>query len=285
MPGRGEISLGARFVVLAAISLTLMVVDQRQDHLTRVRQLLTLAVYPIHIVVDLPFAAWSSLTNAVSDRGEIVRENDRLRDELILAEYRLQRVYALERENERLRELLDSYEEFTEERVLIAQILSVDLDYRQRFIINRGSADDVYVGQPLFDADGVVGQVASVSMMTSEALLITDANHAIPVAIERTMVRTIAEGMGDSGLLRLLNLPNNADVAQGDLVVTSGLGDVFPAGRPVGIVEEFVARPGQSFAHVTARPVAALDRDQEVLLVWHDRRDGADQTVAEVVAK
>lgn len=282
MPGRGEISLGARFVLLAIVSLTLMVVDHRQNHLSRVREYLSLAVYPIHVVVDLPFRVWHSLTSAVSGRAEMLRENDRLRSQLVIAQYRLQELHSLERENERLRELLDSYEDRSEERVLVAEILSVDLEhYRQRFIINRGSADGVYVGQPLLDADGVVGQVESVSVMTSEALLITDADHAVPVAIERTGLRTIAEGTGDSSQLRLPYLTNSADVVKGDRIVTSGLGDVFPAGRPVGIIEEFVPRPGQNFAHVTARPVAALDRHQEVLLVWNDVRNDEQAAIEE----
>lgn len=283
MPGRGEISLGARFVLLAVLSLILMVVDQRQDHLSRVREVLSLAVYPIRVVVDLPFSAWRTIATAASDRSEMIRENERLRDQLLLAQNRLQGLYALERENERLRELLDSYEELGEERVLIAEILSVDLDYRQRFVINRGKVDGVYVGQPLLDADGVVGQVVSVSTMTSEALLITDADHAIPVTIERTGLRTIAEGTGDSGQLRLPYLTNSADVVTGDRIVTSGLGDRFPAGRPVGIIEEFASRPGQNFAHVTASPVAALDTDQEVLLVWHEERGDGEEPAAEVL--
>lgn len=281
MPGRGDISLGARFVLLAAVSLVLIFVDHRQDHLSRVRELLSLAVYPINVVVDLPFRTWHSLRSAVTDRSEMLGENERLKNQLVIAQYSLQKLHALERENERLRELLDSYEQRGEERVLVAEILSVDLDpYSQRFVINRGSADGVYVGQPLFDADGVVGQVESVSVMTSEALLITDADHAVPVRIERTGLRTFAEGTGDSSQLRLPYLTNSADVVKGDRIVTSGLGDVFPEGRPVGVIEEFVQRPGQNFAHVTARPVAALDRDQEVLLVWNDVRGGLEPGAA-----
>jgi rod shape-determining protein MreC len=281
MPGRGDISLGARFVLLAVVSLVLIFVDHRQDHLSRVRELLSLAVYPINVVVDLPFRTWHSLTSAVTDRSEMLSENERLKNQLVIAQYSLQKLHALERENERLRELLDSYEQRGEERVLVAEILSVDLDpYSQRFVINRGSADGVYVGQPLFDADGVVGQVESVSVMTSEALLITDADHAVPVRIERTGLRTFAEGTGDSSQLRLPYLTNSADVVKGDRIVTSGLGDVFPEGRPVGVIEEFVQRPGQNFAHVTAKPAAALDRDQEVLLVWNDVRGGQEPGAA-----
>jgi rod shape-determining protein MreC len=277
-PGRGEISLGARFVLLAALALALIVVDQRQDHLSRVRQVLNLAVYPLQVFVDLPVNAWQSLVGAVSDRQYLVSENARLRRQLVVAQYRLQDLNVVDRENTRLRKLLDSYEELREDRVLVAEILSVDLaPYRQRFIINRGSIDDVYPGQPLLDANGVVGQVESVSAMASEALLITDPDHVVPVRIERTGVRTLAEGTGDSTLLRLANLPNSADVVPGDRLVTSGLGDVFPSGRPVAIITEFRQQPDQSFAYVTARPVSDLDRDQEVLLVWSDKHSRASE--------
>jgi rod shape-determining protein MreC len=143
--------------------------------------------------------------------------------------------------------------------------------------LNRGLADDVYVGQALLDADGVVGQVVEVGPLTSEAILITDADHAVPVAVNRNGLRTIALGTGDSSRLRLPYLTNSADIDVGDLLVSSGLGGGFPSGYPVGRVIEVRIRPGQSFAEVIAEPVSELDRDQEVLLVWIDE----DEPVAE----
>jgi rod shape-determining protein MreC len=278
IPGRGEFSLGARFVLLAVLSLALIVVDYRQDQLSRVREILSLAVHPIYVVVDFPFNVWQSMTGAISDRRLLMSENARLRRQVLISQYRLQDLNVLEMENNRLRELLDSYEEISDDRVMIAEILSTDLEhYRQRFIINRGAFDGVEVGQPLVDADGVVGQVESVSAMTSEALLITDPDHALPVAIERTGARAIAEGTGDSTRLVLNNLTNSADVVVGDRLVTSGLGGVFPSGRPVAIIEEFTQRPDQSFAYVTARPISELDRNQEVLLVWRDDRSDNEE--------
>jgi rod shape-determining protein MreC len=270
-PGRGDIPPGARFIMLAVLCLILIVVDHRYNHLSRVRELLSLAVYPIQVAVDFPFTAWQWAGDAVADRRELLRENEDLKEQLVIASYRLQSLTSLEMENARLRQLLDSYEELNEDRVMIAEILSVDLDpYPSRFIINRGSTDEVYVGQPLLDADGVIGQVESVSSRTSQALFITDPDHRIPVAIERTGERTFADGTGDSRVLRLPYLTNSADVRPGDRLVTSGLGGIFPSGRPVAIIEEFVQRPDQNFAFVTARPVSQLDRDQEVLLVWNE---------------
>jgi len=155
-------------------------------------------------------------------------------------------------------------------------VLSVDLDpYRQRFVLNRGLSDGVFVGQPILDRFGIVGQIVDVGQWTSEAVLITDADHAIPVVVNRTGLRTIAVGTGDLGRLRLPYLTNSADIEAGDLLVSSGLGEVFPAGYPVARVLDLRARPGQAFADVMAEPVSALDRDQEVLLVFADTTEQA----------
>ena len=261
--------MGARFLLLSLFCLSLMLLDHRDQHLDKVRQGLSLVVYPVRVLVDLPFRAWGSARTSLAERETLIAENEQLKRERLNAEFRLQRLAALEMENARLRELLDSTARVGS-RALIAEILSVDLvPYRQRFDVNRGLVDGVYVGQALIDAQGVVGQVARVGPLTSEAVLITDADHALPVTINRNGLRTIAVGTGDSSLLRLPYLTNNADVEVGDLLVSSGLGGVFPTGYPVGRVTEVRVRPDQSFAEVIATPASALDRDREVLLVWN----------------
>jgi rod shape-determining protein MreC len=261
--------MGARFLLLALVCVSLMILDFRDQHLSRVRQGLSLVVYPVRVLVDAPFSAWNWLSSTFGDRRRLVEENESLKRERLSAEFRLQRLAALEMENARLRELLDSTERVGS-RALIAEILAVDLDpYRQRFDLNRGLVDGVYVGQALLDARGVVGQVVRVGPLTSEALLITDADHAVPVSVNRNGLRTIAVGTGDTGRLRLPYLTNSADIEVGDLIVTSGLGGVFPAGYPVGRVTTVQGRPDQAFAEVIAEPLAALDRDREVLLIWN----------------
>jgi rod shape-determining protein MreC len=266
--GRGQTSLGLRFVLLSVTSLALMLLDHQEDHLTRIRQGLSVAVYPIRVLVDLPFSAWGAAKEALQDREALLAENGQLKRERLAASVRLQRMAALEVENARLRELLESTETL-EHRVLIAEILAVSLDpYRQRFRLNKGSADGVFIGQALLDADGLVGQVVSVGPLSAEAVLITDADHAVPVTVNRNGLHTFAVGTGDSNRLRLPYLTNSADIQTGDLLVSSGLGGVFPSGYPVGRVIEVRARPGQSFADVIAEPASELDRDQEVLLVF-----------------
>jgi rod shape-determining protein MreC len=269
--GRSGFSLGVRFVLLAIVCVALMLLDQRQQQLQRVRAALSVVVYPVRVLVDFPFSVWTSARTNLADRSALIEENERLKREQLDTEFRLQRLAALETENTRLRQLLDSTEKVGL-RALVAEILSVDLNpYRQRFDLNRGLTHGVYVGQPLLDAQGVVGQIVRVDAFTSEAVLITDADHAVPVSVNRNGLRTIAVGLGDSGRLRLPYLTNSADIKEGDLLVTSGLGGVFPAGYPVGRVVEVRLQPEQSFSEVIAEPASALDRDREVLLVWNDQ--------------
>jgi rod shape-determining protein MreC len=276
--GRGEVSLGARFVLLAIVCLSLMFLDRQGSHLERVREGLSVVVYPIRAAVDLPFKTWRTMRESVAERQTLLAENQQLKRERLNANFRLQRMEALEAENRRLRDLLDSTEVLGH-RVLIAEILAVDLDpYRHRFNLNRGFADGVFVGQALLDAEGIVGQVVQVGPLTAEAVLITDADHAVPVSVNRNGLRTIAVGTGDSNRLRLPYLTNSADIQVGDLLISSGLGGVFPTGYPVGRVIEVRIRSGQSFAEVIAEPVSKLDRDQEVLLVWTEESEPLPET-------
>lgn len=264
------VSLGARFALLAIVSVALMILDHQQNQLDRVRQALSVAVYPIRVVVDFPIGLWRTASHALADRDQLLLENEQLRREQFNNSYQLQRLAALEVENARLRQLLDSTARL-EGRVLVAEILSETLDpYRQRLVVNRGRDDGVFVGQPLLDAKGLVGQIVEVGPRSAEAVLITDPDHAVPVSVNRNGLRTIAVGTGDSARLRLPYLTNSADIEVGDLLVSSGLGGVFPVGRPVGEVIEVRVRPGQSFAEVIAKPVSELDRDQQLLLVFAD---------------
>jgi rod shape-determining protein MreC len=258
-----------------------MLLDRRDQHLVRVRQALSVAVYPVHMLVDLPFRTWGNVSTSLAEREVLIAENELFRRERLEVEGRLQRLEALEMENTRLRELLDSTARIGS-RALVAEILSVDLKYRQRFELNRGLRDGVFVGQALIDAQGVVGQVVRVGPLTSEAVLITDADHALPVSVNRNGLRTIAYGTGDSGRLRLRDLTTNANIVVGDLLISSGLGGVFPAGYPVARVLEVRVRPDQSFAEIIAEPASALDREREVLLLWNaaDEVPPASQTAA-----
>jgi rod shape-determining protein MreC len=176
----------------------------------------------------------------------------------------------------RLRDLLDSSFKLGD-RVLIAELIAVDMDpYRQLVLLNKGSSSGIYKGQPVLHANAVMGQVVHVNRFTSSVLMITDASHALPIQVNRNGLRTVAIGTGRINELELPNLPNNADIEVGDLLVTSGLGGRFPSGYPVATVTAISREPGEPFARIRAQPSAHLERAREALLVWTLTPPGQD---------
>jgi rod shape-determining protein MreC len=257
-----------RCVLYSLLALGLIIVDKRYDHLGKIRRLLSVVAYPVQVAVASPFEGWNWFRDSVTTRDALRADKAKLEAELRVAQFRLQRYEALEAETLRLRALRDNTAGVTD-RFLIGDVMSVDLDaFRERVLVDKGAGDGIYVGQAVLDAGGVFGQVARVGQLTSEVILVSDAAHAIPVQINRNGLRTIAVGTGETNRLKLPYLPTSADVLAGDLLVTSGLGGVFPAGYPVGTIAEVKRDPAQSLADVDVKPAAALDRSKELLFVW-----------------
>ena len=256
-----------------------MVMDHRFHAMDTIRSALTVVVDPLRYLVNLPsdIIHWSS--ESLVTHTTLEEENKTLRTQNQLLQAKLQKYASLKAENANLRALLKSVEKHEEsvEQVLIAEILSVDLDpYRRQFVINKGSSHDVYKGQPIMGALGVMGKVIHVGPLSSTAMMITDASHSIPVQINRNGVRAIAVGRPKQQQLDLIHQPNNADIIVDDLLVSSGLGCVFPPGYPVGRVITINTNPSLPFAEIIVEPTAQLDRDREVLLVWPSHRSNKE---------
>jgi rod shape-determining protein MreC len=271
LQGRGG-SPGFRFALYAIVSIAFMVLDQRFNWLERAHYILQAASYPVELAVSSPVAAWRWVENSFASRDSLEAENQRLRTRLRDLELRSMRYDALAQENAALVGLRNSLPPVAQ-RWLPADIVNIQLDsLRQRVLIDRGSVNGVTPGQAVLDDQGVVGQTMHVGPWSAQVILITDPEHALPVRIARTGLRTIAVGAGDSTSLALPYLPANADVRAGDVLVTSGLGGVFPPGYPVARVTEVHKDTVQPLAHVRAAPFAHLDTDSEVMLIWfrHD---------------
>jgi rod shape-determining protein MreC len=261
-------ALGIRLVVLLILSIILMVLDHRQNHLQAVRQAIGAAVYPLQVIVDSPFRLWEWVREGTTERNQLQLELSRLQAERLLTNARLQRMTALEAENARLRDLLEARAQVRDE-VRVAEIMSVDANpYRHNIVIDIGEREGAYDGQAIVDASGVIGQVIETGLTTSQAMLISDPSHSLPVELNRTGARTIVNGTGEIDRLDLPFVTNNTDIRPGDLLVTSGLGGAFPAGYPVAVVETVTRVPQEPFADVTARPAASLDKVREVMLIW-----------------
>ncbi len=234
------------------------------------RSVLAVIVYPVQLLVSIPVDMTEKLYESVISYVELKKEIKRLKEKQLVDSVKLLKFAALENENIRLRSLLENSFKIGEQ-VLIAELLSVNLvPYEHVVVVNKGSRFGVHKKQPVLDANGIVGQVIRSLPLSSEVMLITDPNHAIPVQVNRNGLRTIAIGSGSLDRLNLPFLPNNADVLPGDLLVTSGLGGTFPQGYPVAVVDKFTAQPNQPFADIYATPSAKLDKSRELLIVWTD---------------
>jgi len=268
--GRGP-PLGATLFFLGIVSVVVMVLDHRGGYLETARLWMSAAANPIYVVVQTPGQLWRWIADSFADRSRLRTENTQLTEQLRVARTQLLRFEALNEENRRLREIREASKGVSE-RTLIAEIISVSVNpFRHMVVINKGADDAVFRGQPVLDAFGVVGQVMQVGKSTATLILITDAEHAVPVQVNRTGIRSIAMGTGEAAKLSLPYLTVESDVRKGDLLVSSGLDAIFPAGYPVATVTRVERNSADTFALVEAKPLAQLDRDREVLLLWANK--------------
>ena len=261
-----------RLLVLVVLSVALMVVDARFTLLKPVRSQMSLVLMQTYWVTDLPQRLVQGVASQFGSRTELVAENEKLKTENLLLQGRMQKLAALTEQNVRLRELLNS-SALVNEKVEVAELIGMDPNpFTHRIIINKGERDGVVLGQPVLDARGLMGQVVELMPNTSRVLLLTDTTHSIPVQVNRNGLRAIASGTGNPERLELRHVADTADIKVGDLLVSSGLGQRFPAGYPVATVKEVIHDSGQPFAIVRAVPTAALNRSRYLLLVFSDSR-------------
>lgn len=248
-----------------------MVMDKRLESFASIRAALSLPLAPFHYIVSWPTQFIDNVKSAISTHDNLVKENLRLKADQLLIRAQLQRLMAIESENDYLKSLLKSSKQ-VKGKTLIAELLAVDFEpFTHQVIINKGTRDNVYVGQPVLDANGVMGQVIQVGPITSRVLLINDPRSGIAVQNARNGLRAVAVGDSYSGKLRLLYVAKTADIRAGDVFLTSGLGDRYPEGYPVGKVMSVSADPANQFALVYLQPSAHLDSSRQVLLIWYQR--------------
>ena len=263
----GQSAQTARLMMYGLLAVVLMAMDHRGHFVPSIRGSAEYLVEPVYHLIEWPARALRNVFAQFTTRRTLRHENDTLRELLMSQQAALQRLQTLEEENRRLRSLFEGAERQPYE-YRFAELLRVDLDpFSHKVLVNRGSQHGVEKGQAVIDGAGVMGQVEEVHLHFSTIRLISDPNHALPVQVNRTGLRTVAFGSGETGALLMPSVPREADVREGDLVVTSGLGDRFPRGYPVGEISRIDREEGRTFARVEARPLAALDRGREVLLI------------------
>lgn len=262
----GKVS-STRFVFLVIVSLTMIVGDLHYKVFSPIRPYLTWLVTPIQVVVSTPQKMISWAEMHLDSREGLVAQNQSLNQELLLLRGQLQRFNALKAENVRLRELLDASQK-VDEKVVMGEVIGFDQNaYSHKVLIDKGFSNGAYVGQPVLDATGVLGQVVETSAYTSRVLLIADASHFVPVQLARTGLRSVLRGTGDLKRMELMSVPHTADIKKGDILTTSGLANRFPIGYPVGVVRAVRHVSGKPYADVDVVPLAQLGRSRHVMLI------------------
>lgn len=245
-----------------------MIADLRYSGLATVRALVDTALTPIYLIADIPSAIDEWQEAHLRSRSRLLDDNDRLQRENLVLQGRSQQLASMQAENTRLRALLNSTALLRND-VLVSEVIGVSPDpVRHQLVLDKGREAEVYLGQALIDAEGLMGQVVEVGATTSRVLLITDPTHSVPVQVNRSGVRAVAEGVGSLDQLAIHHVAATTDIQVGDLLVASGLGGRFPIGYPVAVVAEVVRNPGEAFARISATPAAALDRARHALLVF-----------------
>ena len=281
--GRGP-SFGFRFFCYAIVSVVLMFYDQRGTWLEKMRYGLQATIYPLQLAVNSPSAAWRWTQENFATRESLQQEVATLRNQLRDQQLMTLRQAALESENATLRGLNATLPEVIEKR-LVGEVINVETStLRQRLLVNRGGNSGVYRAQPVITGEGVIGQVYRLGPFSSEVILITDSEHALPVQVLRSGVRTIALGTGRSTSLELPYVPQNYDVKVGDVLVTSGLDQVFPFGLPVARVTKVERDPTQPLSQIMAVPLAKVESEREVLFIWARPGHPAAPASAEALA-
>lgn len=261
-------SLQLRLIIAVIIAITLLIADNRLGAFSKVRQYLDTAVSPFYFLANGPRRFLDQISETFATRERLQFENQALRKELLVRSGEGQLLEQFKQENARLRELLGSPLR-RNEQMTVAQVLSGNsTPYRDQVVIDKGTNDGVYEGQPVISDKGVVGQIIAVSELTSRVLLICDTSHALPVQVLRNDIRVIASGAGCADSLLLEALPANIDIRVGDVLVTSGLGGRFPEGYSVGVVSSVKVDNQRAYSVIDVRPSAELQRLRYLLLLW-----------------
>ncbi|WP_338140889.1 rod shape-determining protein MreC [Marinobacter suaedae] len=267
---------GLRLLFIIILSAALVVADARFDKLSTVRNTLGTGLAPVYWLGNAPQQLSDWFSGLFVSTEDLQQENEDLKARLLILERRALKYAALASENAELRRLMNS-SRVLDDRTILGEVVGISPDpYSHEIIINKGSSDGLIEGQAVLDAHGLMGQVVQTSQVTSRVILVSDSSHAVPVELVRNGLRAILLGTGNPDTLELVHVPDTADIREGDLLVSSGLGGRFPRGYPVAEVARITKEPGEPFVSIEARPKAELNQSRLILVVFQPEVPKAD---------
>jgi len=266
-----------RLIFFVSLATLLMVLDARFRYADNVRQVVALAAYPIQRVAMAPVDLFHGVVDYFSTTTALRAENQKLRMKQLRAAPELLQLEALKEENNQLRRVLEARERLPRKSIF-AEILYAARDpFSRKVVIDKGSQSGIQTGEPVIDDVGVIGQVTRVYLLMSEVTLLSDKDQAIPLQVLRTGLRAIAYGGAGGGMLDLRFMPANADIRNGDVLVTSGIDGTYPPGLPVAKVARIERDAAYAFARITLAPTAGVDRYRQVLVLSNEAKAPAPE--------
>ncbi len=255
-------------MLVLAIGIFLLVLSFATKRQNLIQTFLTDISTPFYLLSDMPTTVSRWVNRVITSSDDLHLSKQQLEAEALVLKGKLQRLNALSIENVRLRELLNSVPK-TAGKILLADVIAVSPNPGYHYVmINRGASESVYVGQPAIDQNGLYGQVVEVGTETSRILLISDQHHAVPAEVSRNGLRVVVEGTSRYHRMNIPNIAPTSDIQEGDVLVTSGLGGIFPRGYPVAQVEKAILEKGSDYLSISASPLAQLDYSRHLLLLF-----------------
>lgn len=261
----------ARLVFFAMLSLLLLFIDARYKHLETIRNILALPIQPLQRLATgistQPGIWWDQISGYLDSQGNLIHENEQLRQDHAVYAAQLLKLQVLQAENEQFRKLYD-LSQHAEYPMQMAEIVYVDRDiFKRKVLIDKGTQKNIEPGQVVMDPAGIVGQVTRVYPWISEVTLITDKDHAVPIQLLRTGLRAVVFGTGDISNLSLRYMPISSDIQIDDVLVTSGIDGTYPPGIPVAKVVQIERDPAYPFARILCIPLAGVDQQRLLMVV------------------
>lgn len=260
----------ARLMFFALLSCILMAADLRFKYFPELRPAIAVIIYPLQRLAHFPAHIYDRVEEFFAS-FHLLQENNFLRQRYLTDREQLLRLHALKAENKQLRKLLGAVEQIetkTAAKAVMAEILYTPRDpFSHKTTLNKGRQHNIKMGQIVVDDKGIIGQITQVYQWVSEVTLITDKDHSVPIQIARNSLRSVISGAGKNNELELRYLSVNTDIQENDLLVTSGIGGVYPSGIPVATVSKIDRNPADTFAHIISTPIAGVDRNRQVLIL------------------
>ncbi len=260
----------ARLFVFALLACILIAEDLRFKQFPELRQAVGIVVFPLQKIAYIPTNIYDQIEKLIAS-FYLVEENQWLKQQYQEDREKLLKLQSLEAENVQLRKLLGAMqgiETDTHTQAVMAEILYTPRDpFNHKITLNKGSQHDIKLGQAVIDDQGIVGQITRIYPWSSEVTLLIDKNHSVPVQVVRNGLRSVISGTGKQDALLLRYLSVNTDIIPGDLLVTSGIGGIYPPGIPVATVDKIERDPVDDFAHIIGTPIAGVDRNRQVLIL------------------